>query len=149
MAANYPAVSFHFRVDINGLSQDGADIGFQEVSGLSSSVGEYTHKEGGENRFTHRLPDRVTYEKLVLKRGLLKNPDLITWVREAVENFKFKPRDITVTLLNEEHQPLEAWGIIQAYPVKWSVSNFNAQNNEIAVESIELSFQYLRRLNIA
>ena len=55
---------------------------------------------------------------------------------------------MTVTLLNDEHQPLEAWSFIQAYPVKWSISGFNAQANEIVTETIDLSFQYFRRLEV-
>ncbi len=148
MATYYPPVGFHFRVDIEGLTADGNDVRFQEVSGLNVSVGEFTHNEGGENRFVHRFPDRVSYEKLVLKRGMLKGSKLISWFKDAVEGFSFDPKDVTVTLLNEEHQPLEAWSFIKAYPVKWAISGFNAQANEIVTETIDLSFQYFRRLEV-
>jgi len=145
---HYPPVAFHFRVDIEGLTADGADIRFQEVSGLDASIEEVQHKEGGENRYVHRLPGRVTYEKLVLKRGMLLGSKLIGWFKDAVEGFQFDPKNVLVTLLNGEHQPLEAWHFVNAYPVKWSVSNFHAQNNELVVETIELAFQYFTRLDI-
>ncbi|NMM49680.1 phage tail protein [Marinigracilibium pacificum] len=148
MANYYPPVSFHFRVDIDGLTTGDRDINFQEVSGLNASVGEYTYNEGGENRFVHRLPDRVTYEKLILKRGMLVGSSLIGWFRDAVESFDFDPKDIVVTLLNADHEPLEAWNIVKAYPVKWSISGFNAQGNEIVAETIELAFQYFVRMEV-
>lgn len=148
MANYYPPVGFHFRVDIEGITSDGPDIRFQEVSGLNASIGEMTYKEGGENRFTHRLPEPVTYEKLTLKRGMLIGSKLIGWFKNAVESFQFDPKTVTVTLLNSEHQPLEAWSFVQAYPVKWSFSSFNAQNNELVIETIELSFQFFRRLEV-
>lgn len=144
----YPPVAFHFRVDIDGLTEGGPDIRFQEVSGLNASVGEMAYNEGGENRYAHRLPERVTYEKLSLKRGMLVGSKLIGWFKDAVEGFQFNPKDVTVTLLNSEHQPLEAWSFVNAYPVKWSISNFHAQNNEIVIETIELAFQYFRRLEV-
>ena len=149
MANYYPPTGFHFRVNVEGLNSDNGDIdiGFQEVSGINATVGETTYEEGGENRFVHRLPERVTYDKLVLKRGVLKGSELIGWFREAVESFKFDPKGILVTLLNEEHEPLEAWSFINAYPVKWSVSSFDAQKNEVTVETIEMAFQYFRRLD--
>ncbi len=148
MANYYPPVGFHFRVDIDGISSGDSEISFQEVSGLNASVGEFTFKEGGENRFIHRLPDRVTYEKLILKRGMLVGSKMISWFKDAVESFKFDPKDIIVTLLNSEGEPLESWSFVKAYPVKWSFSNFNAQQNEIVVETIELAFQYFTRLEV-
>lgn len=148
MANYYPPVGFHFRVDIDGITEGDKEISFQEVSGLNASIGEFTYNEGGENRFVHRLPDRATYEKLVLKRGMLVGSKMISWFKDAVESFKFDPKDITVTLLNGDHEPLESWSFVKAYPVKWSISNFNAQQNEIVVETIELAFQYFNRLEI-
>ena len=148
MASYYPPVAFHFKVDIEGITEGGNDIRFQEVSGLNATVGEFTFNEGGENRFVHRLPGRITYEKLVLKRGMLMGSKLIAWFRDAVESFSFDPKEVIVTLLNQEHEPLEAWSFYQAYPVKWNISNFNAQNNEIVIETIELSFQYFTRLEV-
>ena len=148
MASYYPPVAFHFKVDIEGLTEGGPDIRFQEVSGLNASVGEFTYNEGGENRFVHRLPERITYEKLVLKRGMLIGSKLIGWFRDAVESFSFDPKEVLVTLLNADHEPLEAWSFYQAYPVKWSISNFNAQQNEIVTETIELNFQYFTRLEV-
>jgi len=148
MANYYPPVGFHFRVDIEDITTGDQEINFQEVSGINVSVGEMTYNEGGENRFVHRLPDRVSYEKLVLKRGMLIGSKMVSWFKDAVESFSFDPKTITVTLLNSEHDPLEAWSFVQAYPVKWSVSGFNAQNNELVIETVELSFQYFRRLEV-
>ncbi len=149
MADYYPPVGFHFRVDIDGLTSGGQDIRFQEVSGLNATVGEFTYKEGGENRFTHRLAERVTYEKLTLKRGMLVGSKLIGWFKDAVESFSFDPKDVVVTLLNADHEPLESWNFVKAYPVKWSISGFNAQQNQIVVETIELSFQYFTRMEVS
>ncbi|MEX0769186.1 MAG: phage tail protein [Balneolaceae bacterium] len=148
MAEYYPPAGFHFRVNVEGLDSDSKDIGFQEVSGIDATVGETTYEEGGENRFVHRLPERVTYEKLVLKRGVLQGSELIGWFKKAVESFQFEPKGVLVTLLNEEHEPLESWSFINAYPVKWSVDSFNSTKNEVAVETIELAFQYFRRMEV-
>ena len=145
MSKKYPPSGFHFEVEFEGLSS-GSNSGFQEVSGLEVSIDTFSYEEGGENRFVHRLPERVSYGNLVLKRGLLKGSELIEWFRNAVELYRFKPTGVLVTLLNENHEPLESWSFIQAYPVKWAVSEFNATGNEIVAETIELSYQYFRRL---
>lgn len=147
MATRYPPVGFHFSVVFEGLSSN-EEVGFQTVSGINATISnDYTIKEGGENRFTHRLPQRASYENLVLKRGVLVDSALIDWFRDAVENFQFRPITVTVNLLNEEHEPLESWQFINAYPTKWNIDGFDAQANGIVAETIELSFQYFERLN--
>ena len=148
MASYYPPVGFHFRVDIEDITSDDQDIRFQEVSGLDATISEMSYSEGGENRFSHKLPEKVSYDKLTLKRGMLVGSNLIAWFKDAVESFKFDPKTVTVTLLNPDHEPLEAWSFVNAYPVKWSISGFNAQQNEIVTETIELNFQYFNRLEV-
>ena len=51
-----------------------------------------------------------------------------------------------VTLLNEEHLPLARWDFQRAYPVKWSLSDFKAQENALAIESLELAYQMFRKV---
>jgi phage tail-like protein len=141
----YPPVGFHFKVEFGGL-EPGTEIGFQTVSGLNGTVpNSETHQEGGENRFIHRLPAVPTFDNLVLKRGMLVNSKLIDWFKDAIERFKFTPRNITVTLLNEKHEPLQSWIFINAWPTKWSIEGFDAENNGIMVDNVEFSYQYFVR----
>lgn len=142
-----PPVGFHFKVEILlPGSSDEIDVRFQEAAGLSSETGTEEVNEGGENRFSHRLPTRVKYGNLVLKRGLVTESKLVNWCKNAMENFMFQPADVLVTLLNEEHQPLMGWNFIKARPVKWTVSDLKAQENAVVVETLELAYQYFRRV---
>src|ERR1700752_1822982 len=107
MATYYPPVGFHFRVDFGLIPAGGPDIRFQSVSGINLSVpNSETYQEGGENRFTHRLPQRASFDNLSLKRGMLIGSQLIGWFKDALEGFKFNPKLITVTLMNPSHEPL-------------------------------------------
>ena len=144
MADYYPPVGFHFRVEFPGIGKED-DISFQEVSGLTAGMDPESLEVGGENKFTYRLPKRPTYSNLVLKRGMLNDSGLIQWFKDAIENFQFSPVDVNVYLLNENHEPLATWIFMQAYPVKWAIANFNAKGNEVAIETIELAYQYFRR----
>ena len=143
-AAYYPPVGFHFEVRFSGIGGDN-DSQFQEVSGLTAEMGVEELTVGGENKFTYRLPTRAKYSNLVLKRGMLKDSGLIDWFKKAIENFEFKPVNLTIKLLNENHQALSSWDFIQAYPVKWAISDFKALENALVVETIELVYQYFTR----
>ena len=147
-----PPVGFHFLLRIEGLSPqyDGLpDIGFTDATGFETSIATEEYKEGGENRFAHKLPTAITYSNLTLKRGLLIGSAAMKWFKESIEAFSFNPKDITLILLNDVHVPLQAWNFVNAYPVKWSVEGFNAQQNGLVIESIEFAHQYFRRIEIS
>lgn len=147
MAGYYPPVKFHFSVEFGFLPQGSNDARFQEVSGFDASLSVEEIKEGGENRFSHRLPGRATYPNLVLKRGMLVDSELIDWCKDAIENFIFAPTTVNIMLLNEEHEPVAGTlSFIDAWPVKWSISNYDAKSNEIVVETLELAYKYFTRI---
>jgi phage tail-like protein len=147
MAVYYPPVGFHFRVEFSVDGAGESDTRFQEVSGLTAELAMEEVTEGGENRFSHRLPGRAKYANLVLKRGLLTDSKLIDWCRDGIENFEFSPTTVNITLLNEKHEPLsDTLSFIKAWPVKWSISDFKAQENAIVVETMELAYNYFTRI---
>jgi phage tail-like protein len=142
----YPPVGFYFRVEIPDFAGKGdADSNFQEVSGLTAEIEVEKYQEGGENGFQHNLPKPAKFPNLVLKRGLLTDSKMITWLKDAIENFKFAPKNVTVTLMNQKGEPLVAWEFIGAYPIKWDISAFNSMDNSIVSETIELVFKSSKR----
>ena len=157
----YPPVGFHFAVTfqlfqspleaITNFNDAGKDMAkefqFQEVSGLDVELEMESIAEGGQNRFTWQLPKRTRYSDLTLKRGMIKDSDIVKWCRNAFENFNFNPADIYISLLNEKHEPAHTWYVASAIPKKWSVSGFNAQENSIVIESLTLSYQYFNVLS--
>jgi phage tail-like protein len=145
MPSYYPPVGFHFKVEFQGVSSDDSDTRFQEVSGLTAEIGTEELQVGGENRFAYRLPIRAKYNNLILKRGMLRDSGLISWFTSAIEDFEFKPADINVYLLNENHEVTTSWIFIQAYPVKWVISDLKAMDNALIIETIELVYQYFKR----
>jgi len=146
MAGGYfPPVSFHFKVTFLGIGNDN-DCRFQSVSGLNIDMQTKTIKEGGENRFEHVLPSGTRYSNLILKRGLLVDSGIIEWCMNAFRNLKIEPVDLIIDLLDEKHDPLMSWDVINAWPVKWSVSEMNAEQNSVFIETIELSYNYFKTI---
>ncbi|MBL1179238.1 phage tail protein [Pantanalinema sp. GBBB05] len=142
MSNYYPPVGFHFKVEVLGLPPNDHDVRFTEVSGLSAELATEEIAEGGENRFLQKYPIRTKYPELVLKRGLLLNSEILTWIRQCIEDLQIQPKNIDVKLLNEQHQPLLTWHIANAYPTKWAVSDLNATGNAVVIESLQFFYQY-------
>ncbi len=137
-----PPAGFHFKVEFTGLEEHDMDVRFQSVSGLNVDLQTESVKEGGQNRFEHVLPLRTKYQNLTLKRGVFKDTGLINWCRDSLENLIINPLDLTIKLLNEKHEPLITWNVVHAWPVKWSVTDFDAMENSLVIETIELNYQY-------
>ena len=143
----YPVSGFHFVVYFNGLLPNPVDMSFQSVSGLSVTVETDSYTEGGENRFVHELPKGLKFSTLTLKRGLKNAPSSITkWCEEAYESFAFKPLNLIVVLLGENHIPIKSWNVVGAYPIKYELADFNAETNSILIETLELKYQYFKGL---
>jgi len=146
---DYPLPAFYFKVTF-AASSASDDTSFQEVSGIGSEMETEDLAEGGENRFSHRLPKSVKHPKLVLKRGIATmDSPLVTWCKEVLEGefiAPVKPMVVDVSLMNEAGEPTRVWSFSNAYPVNWEVEGFNSTKNEIAIEKIELSYNYFDRV---
>jgi phage tail-like protein len=143
-AFDTPQVGFHFLVLFEIFPQFPNDLRFREVSGLGVSVEMETKPEGGEHRFAHNLPVRAKYEDVTLKWGKCLGSGVLFWAKQAIEEFKFKPSNVLISLLNADHVPLFNWYLINAIPKRIEVSGINAQNSEIVIESLVLSYQYFK-----
>jgi len=137
----YPPWGFYYSVAFEG-SGEADESRFQTVSGLAVEYDTEEYKEGGENRFTHKLPVRTKYSDLVLKRGMLVGSNTVTWFLDAFQQRAFRAKTVTVILMNEKSAPLRSWNVVHAVPKKWTVSDLNASENSLVIETLELTYRY-------
>ena len=130
---------------------DGVDIGwFSEVQGLEVSIETEDVAEGGQNGFVHKLPGRMTWPNITLKRGLTNSDGLMAWMREssgeqfAANQNKLSRKTAAITLIDGAGKRLRSWSFEDAFPVKWSGPSFAASNGEAASESLEITHHGFR-----
>lgn len=141
----YPPVGFYFKVIVQGFTGDN-EGSFQEVSGLSVKMTPLEVAEGGENRFVRRLPTPPKYDNLVLKRGMLQGSPLIQWAQNTFQLFTFVPKLVTVYLMSPgSTAPISVWQLANAYPVALNVSPFKAEQNNLVIETLELTYDYFTK----
>lgn len=153
---SYPPAAFAFRVDLLASASGGpkAEMNgcFQEVSGLRAERSFEEVEEGGENRFLHRLPGRVKWANLVLKRGIVtKGTALSDWFDASLAEPLSKPvqrANLSIFLLGPGNQPVIAWGIANALPVRWEASPMQSEENKVMTETLEVSYNYFERINL-
>ena len=115
--------------------------GFQECTGLETSLDVEDYREGGLNDRVRKFPTRVTWAPLVLRRGIGFSDDLWNW-HAAYASGKGKRRDGVIVLENDLHVPLKMWQFARGHlPVRWSGPAFNAKASEVAIESLEIAHE--------
>lgn len=130
---------------------DGKEIGrFKEVSGLAVHMEVEMLVEGGQNQFAHRLPGRLTWPNIVMRRGMTTSDSLLTWLmRSSGEGFegagrKLEPTTGAVTLLDTAGNRIQGWALTGAYPVRWQGPSLSAGNNDAALEELEIAHHGFR-----
>jgi phage tail-like protein len=137
--ATYPLPKFHFRVEWGG-----SKIGFTEVTGLDMQVEAIEYREGSSPEYSKiKMPGLQKFSNITLKRGTFSgDKDFYNWMKTVSLN-NVERRDVTISLLNESHEPVVTWKLRNAFPVKVQASDMKADGNEVAVETLELAHEGL------
>ncbi|GGB82356.1 phage tail protein [Dyadobacter sediminis] len=134
MANEYPLPKFHFQVDWGG-----SKMAFTEVTGLDMEREIIEYREGSSKEYSKlKMPGLAKYSNITLKRGSFKgdNEFYKWWAENKLETVK--RRDITISLLNEEHQPVISWKIKNAWPSKVQATELKSDDNSVAIETMEV-----------
>lgn len=134
MAITYPLVKFHFQVEWSGTK-----IGFSEVSGLDVETEVVEYRDGASPEYSKiKMPGMQKFSNITLKRGTFATDnEFYNWWNTVKLN-TIERRDITISLLNEEHEPVVTWKVKNAWPAKVQSTDLKAEGNEVAIESMEI-----------
>ncbi|MEX1022723.1 MAG: phage tail protein [Dehalococcoidia bacterium] len=146
--ADHPPFTGRFMFEVDGIT-----IGaFMEVSGLEVEVdmadGEI--KEGGQNEYVHRMPGRLKWSNLVLKRGTTQDNALFDWFRTssgegyAGRQDTLERKLAALAMVDGQGDILRTWVFYDAFPVKWTGPRFAASSTEVASEQLEVAHHGFR-----
>ena len=141
--AEYPLPKFHFQVQWGGTK-----IGFTEVTGLEVTTEKIEYRDGASKEYHKiRMPGMQTFGDLTLKRGVFAGDnEFYAWWNTVALN-TIERRDITISLLNEAHEPVVVWKVKNAWPTKVTSTDLNASGNETAIETLVLTHEGLTMEN--
>jgi phage tail-like protein len=134
MANEYPLPKFHFQVEWGG-----SKIGFTEVSGLDVEREIIEYRDGSSKEYSKlKMAGLTKFSNITLKRGSFdQDNDFYDWW-SSIKLETVDRRDITISLLNEDHEPVVTWKVKNAWPSKVTPTDLKSDDNSIAIESMEL-----------
>jgi phage tail-like protein len=145
MAEELPLVGFHFAVDIQGVIKGF----FTECSGLGSEHELIEHKvvtEKGQE-VVKKIPGRMKWEDITLKRGITSSMDIWDW-RKQVEDGDVESarRDGSIVMFDQQLKEVARWNFERAWPLKVSGPSPKTDSNEIGVEELVITHEYIARV---
>jgi phage tail-like protein len=143
MARKDPYKNYRFLVEIDGIVQ----AGFKEVTIPDTTQEPIEYREGNEPPTVRKIPGLIKYGNVTLKWGMTDSLDLYNW-RKLVEEGKTDEyrRNMAIILMNEQAQQVGRWEFSAAWPSKYDAPDLNAAGNEIAIESIEIVHEGMKRV---
>jgi phage tail-like protein len=136
-----------FVFSVDGVGEIGA---FTEVSGLSVDVAVEEVQEGGQNHFVHKLPGRMRWPNIVLKRGITDTDNLFEWFwLTSGEGFEGNGAALDrtngeIAVLDAARNRVRSWKFEDAFPVKWTGPSFASSSSEVATEQLEIAHHGFR-----
>jgi phage tail-like protein len=139
-----PYLAQNFEVVIQGVLDDGRSLrgSFAEVSGLGVEIAAIEYRTGSEDTTVRKLPGLRKFTNIVLKRGFIGDVTLWKWLKSAMSGQVVRANG-TISLLDESRQAVAVFSFRNAWPCKWTGPDFNAKNNEVALEMLELCHEGL------
>jgi phage tail-like protein len=112
---------------------------FSEVKGLGGELEVMTHPEGGNNDFVHQLPVRHSWSRLLLTRGVVREPGLWYWYVAGLTQSLGARRDGAIIQMTPGGTPAMAWTFRAGIAAKWSGPEMSGTSNAVAVETLEIA----------
>ena len=140
-----PLVSANFGVEIGSVITGY----FTECSGLGSENDVTVHNVMGPNgvEVVRKVPGRLKWGDITLKRGISTSMDLWTW-RKMVEDGDVAGArtDGSIIMYDQEGTEVARWNFEKGWPSKISGPSVKSDSNEIVVEEITIVHEYIERV---
>lgn len=140
-----PAVNIVYRCTIDGFIPLGM---WTKIEGLGMEYQVTEYREGGVNGYTHKILGPCKYTNLRLSRPVDSTSDLLMlWLQSNMVHVVAQTMAITaLTMAGDE---ITTWNLSGVVPVKWTGPSLDIMSNNVATETLELTYQEIIGLGVA
>ena len=136
-----PFMNFRFRVEIDGIQQ----AGFSDATGFESTIQAVDYREGIDPKYARKLSGLTSFTPLTLKWGATASLDIYDWFKAGIDGAAAR-KNISIIAVNEAGDDEARWNITNAWPTKYTPPVFSAKGNEIAIETLEITFERIDKV---
>jgi phage tail-like protein len=137
-----PFRNSRFKLEILGIEQ----AGFSECTGLESTTDAVDYREGTDPATMRKLPGLTKHGNITLKWGVTDSDEIWEWRKLVVDGkSKEASRNGSIVILDEEGTEQVRWNFRRAWPSKYKAADMNAKSNDVAIDTLEITFEALER----
>jgi len=140
-----PLLGFNFALELQGTITGY----FTECSGIGSENEVIEHKVVTDKgvEIIQKIPGRLKWQDITLKRGITDNMDIWDW-RQLVEegNMDDARKSGSVIMFNRKLEEVARWNFENAWPSKVTGPSVKADSNEVGVEELTLAIEAMDRI---
>jgi phage tail-like protein len=118
---------------------------FQNISELEVKRETETVIEGGLNAYAYEFPGHISYSHITLETGFTSSDFFWKWMMDGQLGGWIQSKNFTLVQRRpspNKYETVRKWNFVNAYPVKWKISDLSADSQKIAIEKLELTFDY-------
>lgn len=130
--------------ELIGMALEQAPGAFQACTGLGGELEVTAYAEGGRNDFVHQLPVRHSWGRITLSKGIARDPSLFAWYEAGLFGSLGARRDGAVIMQTPQGLPTMVWTFTGGLAARWSGPEFNAAQDGLAIESLEIAHQGIK-----
>jgi phage tail-like protein len=137
--------SYTFMLEVDGI----AEATFRECSGLDSETQVIESKETGNKGQTviKKLPGSLKWGDITLKRGFTDDMKLQEWRNKVVDGKLTDMRkNGSIVVYDYENVEVLRWNFTNGWISKLAGPSLNATGNDVAIESITIVHEGLKRI---
>jgi phage tail-like protein len=138
--------NFNFLVEIEDITGDSSSVvgGFSRVNGLVSQSDVIEHRVGN-SPLVQKIPGKTRFGNIVLEKGCTTSGALYQW-RNRIERGEVDRRSGSIILLDGNFREKARWNFYEAWPCRYEAPQFDASDNAISVETLELCVERIERV---
>lgn len=136
-----PFGAYNFLVEFEGNDAPGTALGgFSDVSGIGTEITLMEYRQGNDKELrVRKIPGLHKAGDVTLKRGIMGQTNFMQWVNITRVDPTHK-RAVTITLQDEQRNPVLKWRLINARPMKFTGPTLAAKGgSDVAMEELVLS----------
>ena len=134
-----PFRGYKFKIEVDGITR----AGFREASGLDAAQDPVEYREG-TGKVTARKPGPRRHAMISLKRGVTNDAKLWAWRKKSIDG-TVERKNGSIVLCDDTGKEKARWNFADGWPTKWTGPTFNATGNEVAIETLEIAHEGIKK----
>lgn len=136
------ASTFHVEIDQVTIAS------FKKVSGIESESEIIEYKEVADGKvITRKVPGHITYSDIELAKCIDADMYMWEWRQQLEEgDIAGARRNGSIIALDSMMNEVARWNFFNGWISKWSGAEFDAESNEVALETVTIAHEKVERV---